>query len=298
MKILYGTKIPIHGYDQNDTVCVELGFPDVQSSFSNCILGKLNVEKFVFSENLIRAIDSDFFKHMSKIRYLDISKNTLGDAFAEEGYVRSVFENLKQLEVLLASYNGLRTMPNTAFENAEMLQVLDLSHNELELVTFSTDKLTALQHLDLRHNMITILDGLSLQRLNTLKLQVVNITHFKNETTKIDLDGNLITCSCKNRHYFNWTISYNETGACLLDGARKDIDRYILHYSGYLCKETIVIVVYTFLAVIELFVIIVFAWFILRERRDAELKRKIEHGIQQYKENRVNKHDMPVFFIL
>ena len=232
---------------------------------------------------------------MSKLRYLDLSKNSLGHAFAQENYVRSVFENLKSLEVLAISGNGIYKIPGDAFEKAKMLQVLDLSYNKLESVTFSTDKLTALQHLDLLYNRITVIDGLSLQRLNTLRLYVVNITPIENGTTNIDLAENLITCSCDNRHYFNRTLSYNESSSCMFGGIRKDIDGYILNYSGYLCKETIVIIVYTFLAVIELFVITVFTWFILRERRDAKLKCKIEHGIQQYKENRENKHNMPVF---
>ena len=195
---IHGIQIPIPGFERNETLCATMNFPDSTSFY--CILGEINLEKLILSENSISAFDSKIFRHVTKLRYLDLSKNILGHEFGQLDYIRSVIETLKKLEVLLISGNDIHTIPDNAFENAEMLQVLDLSHNELQSVTFSTDKLTALQHFDLRHNRITILDGLSLQRLNTLKLQLVNITPSENGTTQIDLEGNLFTCSCDNRH--------------------------------------------------------------------------------------------------
>ena len=290
---IHGIQIPFPGFKRNETLCATMNFSDSTSFY--CILGEINVEKLILSENSISAFDSKTFKHVTKLRYLDLSKNILGHEFGQVDYIRSVIETLKKLEVLLISGNDIHTIPDNAFENAEMLQVLDLSHNELESVTFSTDKLTALQRLDLRHNWITVLDGLSLQRLNTLKLQLVNITPSENGTTKIDLEGNLFTCSCDNRHYFNWTLFYNVSSSCLLDGVRKDIDYTILSHSYYLGKETIVIVVYALLAVIELVPIVVLVRFILRERQDAKLRQRIKHELQQYNENRENKQKMPIF---
>ena len=292
-EILYGVQKSYQGYKQKETACVTLRFADSSSSY--CILGKLNVEKLVVSENSICAIDLNIYKHVTKLRYVDLSKNSLGHEFGKEDYMKSAIKTLNRLEVLIISDNGIHTIPDNAFENAEMLKMLDLSHNSLESLTFRTDKLTALQHLDLRHNRIYIVDRLSLQNLITLKGQVISKTPTENGSTNIYLEGNLITCSCDNRHYFNWTLCYNESSSCLLDGVRKDIDYTVLSHSYYLCKETIVIVVYTSLAIIELVVIIILVWFYLRERKDAKLRQKIKQGIQKYNGIRENVHRKPVF---
>ena len=288
MAFMVSIALSIPYFSQTDTLCVTLKFPSGGSFY--CVLGQLNFEKLVLSENTFRAIDPNSFHHVTKIKHLDLSKNRLGHDFAQEGYLKTVFENLKNLEVLDISGNGIRSILHTAFANAEKLQILDLSHNELKSVTFSTDQLKSLQHLDLRHNKITFLDELSLQRLNDLKLQAVNIT-----PTKIDLDGNPIACSCDNRHYFNWTLFYNETSSCLIDGRRKDIDDHILNNSYYLCKETIVITVFTVLAIVEVVVIAVIARFILLHKKYTAVKNRIRHAIERYKENRETNQKIPVF---
>ena len=285
---IHGINRSIPYFSQTDTLCVTLKFPSGGSFY--CVLGQLNFEKLVLSENTLRAIDPNSFHHVTKLKHLDLSKNRLGDDFAQEGYLKTVFENLKNLEVLDISGNDIRSIPHTAFTYAEKLQVLDLSHNELTSVTFSTNQLKSLQHLDLRHNKIIFLDELSLQRLNDLKLQAVNIT-----PTKIDFDGNPIACSCDNRHYFNWTLFYNEKSSCLIDGTRKDIDYHILNHSYYLCNESIVITVFTLLAIIEVAVIAVIARFILLHMKYTVVKNRIRHAIERYKENRETNQKIPVF---
>ena len=293
LELFYDIRISVQGYTQNETLCGYMSVSKINSSY--CILGNLDLDKIVFSENNISFVDPNIFKRWNKVKYFDLSKNILGDAFAAEEYVRSIIANLKRLEVLIVSGNGIYTIPDDAFENADMLQVLDLSNNELESVTFGTEKLTALQHLDLRQNKITVVDESSLQRLNVLKIQVVYITPVVYGSTNIELEGNPITCSCENRHYFNWTITYSENSTCLLGGVEKNIDRYILGHSYYLCKEKTVIVVYSLLAMIEFVVVVALVYFVLREIKATQLRRKIKRGIQRYRENRENRRNKPVF---
>ena len=58
-EILYGVQKSYQGYKQKETICVTLRFADSSSSY--CILGKVNVEKVVVSENSICAIDSNIY---------------------------------------------------------------------------------------------------------------------------------------------------------------------------------------------------------------------------------------------
>ena len=291
--ILYGTQISIPGFHQNETLCFSVSFPDSNSIY--CVLGEINLEKFILAENSISLIDPDIFKRVISIKYLDLSKNILGDAFALENYVNSIVANLQSLEVFIVSGNGIYTIPDNAFENAAILQVLDLSNNKLESVTFSTDKLTALQHLDLRLNRITVVDESSLQKLNTLKIQIVIITASENGSTDINLHENPIICSCENRYYFNWSITHSETNMCLLDGVETVTGRYILGHSYYVCKKDTVIAVYSLLTIIEFVAIVSFVFIVFRERTVAKLRRNIKRDIQQYRVNRENKQKRPVF---
>ena len=294
LKVLYGEQIPVPFLKQDEILCLKLDFPDIQSSFLNCIVGKLNIEKLVLNENLINDFDINVWRYVSELRHLDLAKNRLGHTFAQKEYIRTMLKSLKALEVFVISGNAIQTLPENAFENAGMLQVLDLSQNDLKSVIFSTDKLTSLQHLDLRHNKIAFLDDASLKRFDSLKLQT-NVTPSENVSTRIDLDGNPFSCSCVNRHYFNWTIFNNEKSSCLLDGDRQNIDFYMLKHSYYLCKVTLFIIVYTLLAMAELVATVVLVRFISHERKDAELRSKIKYGIRQYKENRENNRKHPVF---
>ena len=122
-----------------------------------------------------------------------------GDAFSKEGYVKSTVANLYRLEVLIVSYNGIFSIPDDAFENGYKLRILDLSNNKLETIAFKTDNLVSLRRLDLNNNKISVLDGISLGRLNHLKLQTVNDTFGEQVKLKLDLSGNPISCICKNR---------------------------------------------------------------------------------------------------
>ena len=259
------------------------------------ITGSISLATIDFSENLLTFLDPRIFQTFNAVVDLILSQNSLGDAFAEEGNVRSIITNLKNLKKLIVSGNGLYTLPYDSFENAHLLQILDLSNNNLEAVTFSTEGLTALEHLDLRNNKIIVVDPSSLQRINSLIIQKVHITSNCTVSTSIGLQGNPISCSCENRHYFNWTIAYNMTATCLMDGDIRVIGQRILGLSYYLCKENIVIVTYSLLATLEVVAVVVLVFTVLRIIKDAQVEAKIKRGIQQYKENNENRQNIPVF---
>ena len=260
-----------------------------------CIKGGFRLEKVDLAENSLLFLDPKILKHTASLKYLDISKNMFGDAFSTEGYVKSTVANLYRLEVLIVSYNGIFSIPDDAFENGYKLRILDLSNNKLETIAFKTDNLVSLRRLDLNNNKISVLDGISLGRLNLLKLQTVNDTFGEQVKLKLDLSGNPISCICKNRQYVTWVLSNNETGSCFLDGNERQIDDHVLSHVDFLCKRTVFIVVYTGLALIVAIITSLLACRIIKERRAAIRKKGVRLGIIVYKENRNDKRNPPVF---
>ena len=145
-------------------------------------------------------IEEEFLDAVRKkpLKVLDLGQTKV--LFPRERFFFKAFSHLeKKLNISPKSCSAVATLFQALYENELIFQ--GFPNLKTLDVSFPAD-----------HSMITFLDGLRLQRLNTLKLHVVNITPTENGTTRIDLDGNLISCSCDNRHYFNWTIFYNETG--------------------------------------------------------------------------------------
>ena len=278
----------------HNEICSLFQMKDSQS-MGICINTRFRLEIVDLAENSFLFFDSKILKHMASLKSLDISKNMFGDAISKEGYVKSVLANLYRLEVLIVSYNGIFSIPDDALTNGYKLRILDVSNNKLETIAFKTDNLVSLRRLDLSNNKISVLDGISLGRLNHLKLQTVNDTFGEQVKLKIDLSGNPISCLCKNRQYVTWVLSNNETGSCLLDGNERQIDELVLSHVDFLCKRTVFIVIYTGLGLIVAIITSLLACRIIKERRAVIRKKGVRLGIKEYKENRNDKRNPPVF---
>ena len=288
------TEVYFLRYYLDEDICSLIQMEDSQP-IEFCINGGFRLEKVDLAENSFLFFDPKILKHMASLKYLDISKNMFGDAFSKEGYVKSTVANLYRLEVLIVSYNGIFSIPDDAFANGYKLRILDLSNNKLETISFKTENLVSLRRLDLNNNKISVLDGISLGRLNHLKLQTVNDTFGEQVKLKIDLSGNPKICLCKNRQYVIWVLSNNETGSCFLDGNERQIDEHVLSHVDFLCKRTVFIVIYTGLALIVAIITSLLACRIIKERRAVIRKKGVRLGIKEYKENRNDKRNPPVF---
>ena len=282
------------GYYLDEDICSLIQM-EYSQPIEFCIIGGFRLEKVDLAENSFLFFDPKILKHTASLKSLDVSKNMFGDAFSKEGYVKSTVANLYRLEVLIVSYNGIFSIPDDAFANGYKLRILDLSNNKLETISFKTDNLVSLRRLDLNNNKISVLDGISLGRLNHLKLQTVNDTFGEQVKLKIDLSGNPISCLCKNRQYVTWVLSNNETGSCFLDGNERQIDEHVLSHVNFLCKRTVFIVISTGLALIVAIITSILACRIIKERRADIRKKGVRLGIKEYKENRNDKRNPPVF---
>ena len=263
--------------------------------FEFCITDEFHLETVVLAENSFLYFDPNILKKMTSLKVVELSKNLFGEAISKEGYLQSSITNLYKLEELYLSYNEIFLIPEEAFQSAHTLNILDLSNNKLETITFKTDNLVSLQRLILSFNRISVLDGISLGRLSHLKFLNLQDTFLEHTKTDIDLKGNPITCGCENRQYINLVMTLNETASCLLDDKRRLIDEYILKHAEFLCKRSFVLVIYLALAIVEVIVTTVFAYYVVKERKEVLRNRHIQAGIQEYRECHANARDPPVF---
>ena len=299
LREFHGKKMFIHPFkiynlEDNKDICCSLQSQGSQQ-FEICIKGGFHLEKINFAENSILFIDPKLLKKMTSLKAVEISRNLLGEAISKEGYLQSTIANLYRLEELYLSYNEIFLIPEEAFESAHTLNTLDLSNNNLETITFKTDSLVSLQRLILSSNSISVLDGISLDRLSYLKLQKLNDTFLGHTKTDIDLNGNPITCGCENRQYISLVLTLNETASCLLDDKRRFIDEYVLKHAEFLCKMSFVLLIYLTLAAVVVIVTTVFAYYVIKERKEVLRNRHIQAGIQEYRERHANARDPPVF---
>ena len=83
-------------------------FNDTTNNFKVCLVGRFEcLKKIVISENSLESIDPDILYGVKNLRYLDISKNRLGNEIAKENFAKSVLDILNILEILLAGNNGI-----------------------------------------------------------------------------------------------------------------------------------------------------------------------------------------------
>ena len=266
--------------------------PADSQQFEFCIVSvSFNSEKVDLAENAIQFFDPKILAHMTSLMFLDLSSNLLGDAFASAGYVKETVANLYKLEVLIVPSNGIYSIPEDAFESGDKLKILDLSNNELETIMFKTDNLVSLQRLDLSNNKISILDGISLDRLKHLRLMKENNT-FVDEPLKIEIrmNGNPVICEkCENQHYFAWVLALNGTADCMKNENETIIDECVLRDAEFDCKKSLMIGVFVALMLVEVIITSLLVYRIVKERRH----KAIQDGIKGY--NRQDNRNPPVF---
>uniref|UniRef100_A0A8C4SJB7 Toll like receptor 8 n=1 Tax=Erpetoichthys calabaricus TaxID=27687 RepID=A0A8C4SJB7_ERPCA len=101
-----------------------------------------NLEKLDLGSNKIQHIEESVFRHLTKLKYLDLSGNCphcFNAPFPcvscpNEGFISihdNAFQNLTQLSVLDLSQNSLKRVKTAWFENCQNIKHLYLSFNQL-----------------------------------------------------------------------------------------------------------------------------------------------------------------------
>ncbi|KAL4238090.1 hypothetical protein ACF0H5_002802 [Mactra antiquata] len=166
------------------------------------ILGLDNLNDLDLSENLCSEADPDFFKGFPNLRILNISGNSLGNAFTEQK-ASLLFQNLSKLNVLDMSCNKLKVVPDKMFEDISNITHLYVGGNLLTQWNSSLEKHRCLQMLDLADNKISRLEKETLNYLDSL----TNESCYTNIT--VNLTNNPLDCACPNLYFLKWIRKSN-----------------------------------------------------------------------------------------
>ena len=309
-KGIIGYPSKVYGFTNASIICIT--FIHVTKEDEACLLTDRvkYIDKLVISDNSIRYFEPSLWEGFHALRYLDISKNDIGHAFSQDGHGKSILDKLINLEVFVVSENNITYIPAETFENCRCLKILDLAHNKLESITFRTDSLQSLLMLDLSYNKIKSLDPANIDRLNQLLNQpyvVVTSESFltnrssysslmvHNTSFQISFKGNPFVCACTDTNFVYWLEALNESDTCIFISEQKKIDKHSLRQIEYLCKEKIVITVFSIFAFVMIALLSIMFYLILKEFRKMQRRKGIYMGIELYKVNRDERHSPPVF---
>ncbi|XP_045173899.2 toll-like receptor 5 [Mercenaria mercenaria] len=163
------------------------------------------IKHFDIAENNLEFLHPSIVSCMPNIEILDLSNNLMYRMVAENvSLFEKLFISLRHLKSITLSANKLRYIPRKLFENNLELLSVDFSVNFISQVTFSVDKLNHLKVLDLRSNIIKILDKESMTMLDLIHME-------QNKTMPVvNLNNNPICCSkCEAESFLEWLTKTN-----------------------------------------------------------------------------------------
>ena len=309
-KGIIGYPSKVYGFTNASIICIT--FIHVTKEDEACLnTDRIRyLDKLVISDNSITYFEPSLWEGFHALRYLDISKNDIGHSFSQDGYGKSILDKLNNLEVFIVSENNITYIPAETFENCRYLKTLDLAHNKLQSITFRTDSLRSLLMLDLSYNKIKSLDPASIDRLNQLLNRpyvVVNTESFltnrrsysslkvHNINFQISFKGNPFACACTDTSFTYWLEALNESNTCIFMSEQRKIDKHFLRQIEYLCKEKVVITVFSIFAFAMVALLSIMSYLILKEIRKIQRRKGIYMGTELYKVNRDERRSPPVF---
>ncbi|KAH3841021.1 toll-like receptor 5 [Dreissena polymorpha] len=153
------------------------------------------------SENGIEYLNDKAFSSLLGLKTFLLADNQLGKmAHTHAGMFAQLFAKYSNLSLLDLSHNNIDTIPHDLFISNPLLLHIDLSQNRLTEVTFKCDHLKALQVLNLRGNMLAMLDI-------TTKATFHNLQH----GTFVKISENTFTCSsCRDYGTIEWLTIHDK----------------------------------------------------------------------------------------
>ena len=203
------------------------------AQISNCnttILGLTALEKLDMSGNHCYNISETIFDTLPTLRRLRLSNFDLNPQFFRSRG-RRLFKNLRQLESLDLSLNGLVNIDPFMLSAQQQLRQVILAGNVFESIPFDLSTTSTLRELDLTNNKVHTLHPKERRELDRL-------TSAHNFTLR--LRGNPLLCACSNLDFVRWLwatrVRLDGAGrggkyTCVLDtGEVTDTASFMHHY--------------------------------------------------------------------
>lgn len=151
-----------------------------------------NLVHFKMSNSRIFDLEMHSFSNFSKLEYLDLSSNMLGNMECRLSDSLSSLTSLKELSV---ANNRIQCIQPDIFHHMGNIERVNLSLNEIHTFDAELYKTKTLKYLDLSNNRLQTLSESSRQQLNRLAG-----TH----TIQVDLSDNVLLCTCETIDFLRW----------------------------------------------------------------------------------------------
>ncbi|CAF0820828.1 unnamed protein product [Brachionus calyciflorus] len=163
-----------------------------------------NLKHLDLNENCIEILKKNTFDLLSNLEYLKITDNPLSLIESD------AFNGLNHMSILeINSTHKQLNFDSTVFHTCVNLKVLNLGENSVNLTPEFFDKLTSLQFLNIRHNMINEINFLNkMENLEFLDVQFINSKEFGENFEKLCLSNLkflVITCETVPRFSSNFS---------------------------------------------------------------------------------------------
>ncbi|XP_055956578.1 toll-like receptor 4 [Patella vulgata] len=166
------------------------GFTD----FNHTIRGLENLEILDISHNDMSLTKETFFDTFPNLKQLRLSCVQFDNGFISR-HGKGLFGQLKKLENLDLSDNGLVFLPYDIFSSLVTLQVINLAFNNLITIPDLTS-LRKLNFIDLSHNSFTTLE-------NKYRMMLDKTAEINNGLN-LSLWGNTFSCICESTGFLIW----------------------------------------------------------------------------------------------
>ena len=279
---LFEYKFNMTGTFEINEICMPIEHSGKRAKI--CFKGQFSlVKKLDLANSVLPAIYPDIGNSFTSLEHLDVSDNDLGKDIAHDKYLRNCLTKMKNLKHYIASKNKITFIPFDTFKNSKSIEILDLSQNLMEAVTFDTKYLTSLRKLDLSYNRIVSLDSTSIARLDAFLSESINKTTDKLIKTEIAMKGNPFLCTCESVVFMKWLLDISSnTYVCELNQRTVPLDFQAIQYAEYMCKEPIVISVYTIYAISILVLSVVASYKIMKQYRKQKQQKKNNQTIETF----------------
>lgn len=169
----------------------------------DCNTPNIHFKKIDFSNNTLEYISPNLLQCLSRLEYLDLSKNYLYKMSRDNS---SLFEQILWpfLNLRLVSFSGnqIEIIPKMTFIKNKKLEQIDLSNNRIVTINFSLSAIFNLHVLNLSSNLFTTIDTSS----KTLFQNWMSVS----SSWSVDLSNNPLSCfDCNHLELIRWAQEHS-----------------------------------------------------------------------------------------
>lgn len=169
------------------------------AAFTTCT-GEVKGVGTVLSLNMsgwnCQDLNKRILHNFTSLQHLEIKNSNLGEGLKSDR-TGELFKHLKHLSVLKLSMNGLVLLHPDLFSDQYLsMKTLYLDGNKFTNVPIDVTEFSQLEYIDISNNVINYIEKTQRDQMDNL--------YSKTHKLGINLDGNMLVCSCETLDFLTW----------------------------------------------------------------------------------------------